>query len=59
MPALARLHAPAEKKPAAPSDLNPMAAYHFGHARSGQADESGPAWLRSVALAHIFFSYSV
>jgi hypothetical protein len=56
MPALACLHAPAEKKPAAPSDLNLMAAYHFGHARPRQADESGPAWLRSVASAHFFLA---
>jgi hypothetical protein len=41
------VHALAEKKPAAPSDLNPMAAYHFGCARPGQADASGLAQLES------------
>jgi hypothetical protein len=32
-----------------------MVAYRFGRARPGQADESGPAWLRSAASAHFFF----
>jgi hypothetical protein len=40
---------------AAPSDLNRTAAYRFGRARPGQADEYGPAWLGSAASACFFF----
>jgi hypothetical protein len=44
----------------APSDLHRTVTYRFGRARPGQADESGPAWLGSAALARfIFFSDSV
>jgi hypothetical protein len=50
---------PARKKARAPSDLNRTAAYRFGRARPGQADESGPAWLGSAASARFFFSDSV
>jgi hypothetical protein len=45
-----------EEDNAALSDLNRTAAYRFGQARPGQADESGPAWLGSVASARFFFS---
>jgi hypothetical protein len=49
-----------EEDDAAPSDLNRMAAYRFGQARPGQADESGLAWLGSAASAHfLFFCKSV
>jgi hypothetical protein len=49
-----------EEDGAGPSGLNRTAAYRFGHARPGQADESGPAWLGSAASARFyFFSESV
>jgi hypothetical protein len=40
----------------APSDLDRTAAYHFGQPGPEQAAGFGPAWLRSVASARIFFS---
>jgi hypothetical protein len=40
----------------APFNLNRTAAYRFGCTRPGQADESGPAWLRFAASARFFFS---
>jgi hypothetical protein len=49
---------PARKKARAPFDLNWTAAYRFGRARPGQADESGPAWLRSAASARSVFFFS-
>jgi hypothetical protein len=39
----------------APSDLDRMAAYHFGQLGPGQVAGFGPAWLRSAASARIFF----
>jgi hypothetical protein len=54
-----RMHA-REDGDGAPSDLHRTVTYRFGHARPGQADESGPAWLGSAASARsIFFNYSV
>jgi hypothetical protein len=41
---------------AVPSDLNRTAAYRFGSARPGQADEFGLAWLGSAASARSIFS---
>jgi hypothetical protein len=39
----------------APSNLHRTVTYRFGRARPGQADESGPAWLRSAASARFCF----
>jgi hypothetical protein len=44
-----------EEDDAAPFDLNRTVAYRFSNARPGQADESGPAWLGSAALARFLF----
>jgi hypothetical protein len=56
--ARACMHRRAKKKARAPSDLNRMAAYHFGSARPRQANESGPAWLGSAASARSVFFFS-
>jgi hypothetical protein len=39
----------------APSDLHRTVTYRFGRARPGQADASGPAWLRSAVPARFCF----
>jgi hypothetical protein len=39
----------------APSDLHLTVTYRFGRTRPGQADESGPGWLRSAASARFYF----
>jgi hypothetical protein len=50
----------AREEDVAPSDLNRTAAYRFGQARPGQANESGLAWLGSAASARfLFFCKSV
>jgi hypothetical protein len=41
----------------APSDLHRMVTYRFGRARPGQADASGPAWLRSAVPARFCFFF--
>jgi hypothetical protein len=44
-----------ENDDGAPSDLHRMVTYRFGRPRPGQADESGPAWLRPAASARFYF----
>jgi hypothetical protein len=51
------MHRRMKKKACTPSDLDRTAVYCFGHARPGQADGFGPAWLVPATSAHsVFFS---